>query len=220
MGHRPHLLLPPPWTTPSLPLQPDHEHHLLRVLRLADGSEVTYTDGAGVFGSGHLVAGLVKRGDETLCPPPSVELTMAVAPPRDRDRVRFLVEKLAELEVQKLLWLRTRFGQGAPPLAGKSRAWAVGALEQSRGTRTLQVGEGWVDLAELIGPAWPGPLLLADQGGEEIPHPVPSPVTIAVGPEGGFAADEIPPQVRRFTLGRTVLRVETAAIVAAGILTR
>jgi 16S rRNA U1498 N3-methylase RsmE len=39
--------------------------------------------------------------------------------------------------------------------------------------------------------------------------------TVAIGPEGGFADTEIPPSASLWRLGSTVLRVETAAIVAA-----
>jgi 16S rRNA U1498 N3-methylase RsmE len=44
---------------------------------------------------------------------------------------------------------------------------------------------------------------------------------VLVGPEGGFAADELAVAIPRVRLLPTVLRVETAAVVAAcGILTR
>jgi len=39
--------------------------------------------------------------------------------------------------------------------------------------------------------------------------------TVVIGPEGGWAPGEIPDTMRRWSLGSTVLRVETAAIVAA-----
>lgn len=39
--------------------------------------------------------------------------------------------------------------------------------------------------------------------------------TVAVGPEGGLAPEEIPASATKVDLGRTILRVETAAIVAA-----
>jgi RsmE family RNA methyltransferase len=38
---------------------------------------------------------------------------------------------------------------------------------------------------------------------------------VVIGPEGGWSADEIPEEAVRYDLGETVLRVETAALVAA-----
>jgi RsmE family RNA methyltransferase len=43
-------------------------------------------------------------------------------------------------------------------------------------------------------------------------------MVVAIGPEGGFADDEIPPGVLRVGLGERVLRVETAAIAVAAFL--
>jgi len=43
----------------------------------------------------------------------------------------------------------------------------------------------------------------------------PRATTVVVGPEGGLAPDEIPNEVVLWDLGPTILRVETAALVAA-----
>jgi RsmE family RNA methyltransferase len=44
--------------------------------------------------------------------------------------------------------------------------------------------------------------------------------TIVVGPEGGFTPDELGNSVSRVSLGESVLRAETAAIVAGALMTR
>ena len=209
MGHQPHLFLPPPWSSDSLSLRRDQEHHLLRVLRLSPGAPVTYTDGAGRFGRGVLAAGRVERGAEGPVDPPPLRLTVAVAPPGGRDRVRFLVEKLAELEVAEMAWLRSRFSQSAPPPAEKSRAWAIAALEQSRGSHLMSIGDRPLRLADLA-----PPLLVTDPTGGDWPSPLPPSLTIAIGPEGGWADDDMLAGIKTVALGRRVLRVETAALVA------
>ncbi len=43
--------------------------------------------------------------------------------------------------------------------------------------------------------------------------------TVLVGPEGGFAEEELALVARRVSLSRNVLRVETAALAAAIMLT-
>lgn len=209
MGHVPHLFLPGPWEGSRLPLGDDHVHHLSRVLRLGEGAEVTYTDGAGTVGEGCLSAAAIERGVEG--PGPSTPyVEVAVAPPASRQRSRFVVEKLAELGVRRLTWVRTRYTEGRPPAHDKSKAWAVSALEQSRGAWLMAVGRN--ELADL------------DSGRLVVVHPGPRPFTLSesapgspillVGPEGGLDVAEIPPEAARLTLGPTILRVETAAVAA------
>lgn len=208
MAHVPHLYLRPPWPEGAIPLGEGHRHHLRGVLRLSGGDPVTYTDGRGRLGEGRLIEEGVERGAERSLPPPAPRLTVAVAPPRVRDRRRFLVEKLAELGVERVLWLDTRYGEGKVPREERAEAWTIAALEQSRGAFLTEVG-GPVTLAEL-----PRPLWVAREGAEP-PPPAGEDLVVAVGPEGGWHPEETPSDARAVGLGPRVLRVETAALVAA-----
>ena len=58
---------------------------------------------------------------------------------------------------------------------------------------------------------------IAEPGGVEVAA---AHRTIVVGPEGGFAPDELDGSVSRVSLGESVLRAETAAIVAGALMTR
>jgi 16S rRNA (uracil1498-N3)-methyltransferase len=138
---------------------------------------------------------------------------MAVAAPRSTVRQRFVVEKLAELGARRLVWLEADFGSDHPRKPEKVRAWAIAGLEQSRGAYLLEVGEHepWEDLDRPLSVAVPGAGALADVS-------VPPSLTLAIGPEGGFAADEVPVDAHPVGLGNTVLRVETAAVAAAALL--
>ena len=214
MGHTPHLFLQQPWAASAVPIPANAAHHLTRVLRLDPGATVTYTDGVGNRGQGRLLDGTVIRGEEHSVSPPPVAITVAVAPPHDKDRLRFMIEKLAELEVRRVVFLKTRFGAGRLPDLFKSTAWVVGALEQSRGNWLMEIAPGWTEVEELEAPT----LLFAEHDGPEYHGQAPATVTVAIGPEGGWGPGEIPAGAARLGLGRTVLRVETAAIVAAGLL--
>jgi 16S rRNA (uracil1498-N3)-methyltransferase len=204
-------------------LPADAERHLRKVLRRADGATVSYTDGDGTLGVGVYVDGRLNRGEETVATHPSPEIVVAVAPPRSIDRTRFLIEKAAELGVDEVRWLETRHGEGRPPRHAKAHAWAVGALEQSRGAWLTAVSgpDDQISPAALVGGGAPG------HGAVLFAHPGAGPlrdtlaqlgsvprVVIAVGPEGGFARDELPADATLVGLGEGVLRVETAAIAA------
>lgn len=209
MGHQPHLLLDSPWEGDLIALTPGQHHHLTTVLRLGAGETVTYTDGQGNLGSGLLEdTGAVVRGQEHRETRP-VPLDVAVAPPGSKDRTRFIVEKLAELGVSRLLWLKTEYGANRPPSVEKTEAWAKGALEQSRGAWLMSVEEGLVGWSDVE-----APIAVCTHGGGQ---PGFRPRTVVVGPEGGFANGEVPRGAATWELVPGVLRVETAAIVAAAL---
>ncbi|MFP3914914.1 MAG: RsmE family RNA methyltransferase [Actinomycetota bacterium] len=209
MGHIPHLYIPGPWEEPSLHLSQGQRHHLHRVLRISDGAAVSYTDGRGRVGSGRIEGESVLRGGEREIPRPSL-LWVAVPPPGSRDRTRYLVEKLAEVGVSRLLWVDTRRSEGRKPPASKAEAWACSALEQSRGAWLMEMGEASLDELE------PSRLVVADPEGGDVEAGTDD--ILLVGPEGGWDHTELPEGVRRLRLGPTILRVETAAVAGAVLL--
>ena len=209
MAHLPHIFLQGPYREESVRLTDQQRSHLSKVLRRSAGSEVSYTDGAGLTGVGVLDGDVVLRGAEILVERPARALCMAVAPPRSKERARFVVEKLAELGVDELRWVRTRFGQSDPPAPEKALSWAIGALEQSRGAWLLGIsGPSTIDELEQ-------PVLVADLTGSGTVPPDVSRCTVLVGPEGGFEAGELTSEMIRFRLSDRVLRTETAVLVGA-----
>jgi RsmE family RNA methyltransferase len=121
-----------------------------------------------------------------------------------------IVEKLAELGVDRLLWVDTEHGQAGAPRPAKALRWAVGALEQSRGAWMMEIDDR-PNLSELPEPVW-----MVHPGGGAFPQPDAS-VTLAIGPEGGFTQEELAQSDATVGLGARVLRVETAAVVGAGL---
>ena len=206
MGHVPHLVVAAPWESDELELSLMQWRHLSKVLRMGRGDRVTYTDGLGRMGTGRLASQAVVRGEETDVPRPT-ELTVAVAPPASKDRQRFVVEKLAELGVARLRWLATKHGKERTASSSKVFSWALAATEQSRGAWLMETPKDVVELGELE-----EPVLICHPGGESDPAPV---KTVVVGPEGGFSPEELPENAPLWALGPTILRVETAAVVAA-----
>jgi RsmE family RNA methyltransferase len=123
------------------------------------------------------------------------------------------VEKLSELGVDRLIWLRTRHGEGRPPKPTKAEAWARSALQQSRGTWVLHI-EGPMTIGDL--PMSPT-LWVAERETDPPPSVVEGGILV-IGPEAGLAEGEAPQRANRMSLGPRVLRVETAALVGAAIL--
>jgi 16S rRNA (uracil1498-N3)-methyltransferase len=173
---------------------------------LREGDPVSYTDGLGTLGEGRYRPGLVVRGGESTLERPT-DLVVVVAPPSNRDRARFMIEKLSELGVAEVRFLETRHGQGRPPRADRLRAWSVAGLEQSTGVWLMRTSTELVTLSGLD-----GPVAVCEQGGSKEP---PHARTVVIGPEGGWAPGEVPEEAMLFDLGDTILRVETAAVVAA-----
>lgn len=206
MGHIPHLVVGTPWESEELELSMLQWRHLTKVLRMGRGDTVSYTDGLGRLGTGRLLSQTIRRGEEVEVPRPS-NLTVAVAPPSSKDRQRYVVEKLAELGVARLRWLATRHGEERTASSSKVSAWALAATEQSRGAWLMETPEDVLGFSEME-----PPMLVCHPGGEADPAPA---KTVVIGPEGGFASDEIPKDARLWDLGPTILRVETAAVVAA-----
>jgi 16S rRNA (uracil1498-N3)-methyltransferase len=210
MRHRPHLLVETDWDGDLVGLAEAAVVHLTKVLRYQEGGPVTYTDGAGMLGEGTWTGVGVQRGSERLMDRPST-LTMAVAPPKPRERQRFIVEKAQELGVSKLVWLKTDLSEGRAPAVEKAAAWRNSALEQSRGV--------W--LTGLEGPVLLGtlshPILCNAEGGSFRDVFESYPMTIAIGPEGGWSNAELEACESAVSIGSTVLRTETAVVVAATI---
>ena len=117
------------------------------------------------------------------------------------------MEKLAELGVARLRWLGTKHGKERTASSSKVFSWTLAATEQSRGAWLMETPKDVVALGELE-----EPVVICHPGGEADPSPV---KTVVIGPEGGFSEEELPENARLWDLGPTILRVETAAVVAA-----
>lgn len=193
-------------------------HHLGRVLRLRHGETVVAGDGRGhwVRCAYQGTRELAVDGEVVTEPMASPLLTVAFVPAK-AERPEWVVQKLTEVGVDRIVVLTAvrsvvRWdGARAEAAMTRLRRVVVEAAAQSRRVWLPEVAGVWP--LERLADAG---LALAEPGGGALG---PGVTGIAVGPEGGWAPEELAGAAGRPTvsLGRHVLRAETAAI-AAGVL--
>ncbi|MGH9133214.1 MAG: RsmE family RNA methyltransferase [Ilumatobacteraceae bacterium] len=187
------------------------EHHLRRVLRVGDDEPVTVTDGRGRWRPCRIDGDRLRAvSGVSLTRRDHVPTTIAVAVPK-QDRPEWLVQKATELGVGRIVFLhaersvvRWDADRAERHLARLQRV-AAEAMMQSRQV-WLPAVEGPHAAAEVLPEG-----VAAEPGGRPVGA---ADRLIAIGPEGGWAPDELALAGDRVGLGDAVLRVETAAIVA------
>lgn len=188
------------------------EHHVRRVLRLRDGATVTVTDGGGRWRTCRLVAaGLDPDGDVVAEPAVSLPVTVGVAMPKG-ERSEWLVQKCTEVGVDRIVVLTA--ARSVVRWDGERAGHHLERLRRIATESSLQARRVWFPRIEGPRPAaevLPG-VVLAEPGGRPLGR---CDDTVAVGPEGGWSPDELAVGGDRVGLGPYVLRVETAAVVAA-----
>lgn len=211
----------------------EHADHLVRVLRARVGQEFDIATGA-VVRCGRIVALRDGRVDFELgtevpaAAAAKVTLLLAVF---KFDRMEWAIEKCTELGVSRIVPVIARRTDAHLAAAGAKRVerWrriALEAAEQSRRTTLPEIAAP-VKLQDAAGAVEPWRIVLAESEQQTVlrdvldSHPRASEIVLAVGPEGGWAEEEL----RLFrqagwisaSLGFTILRAETAAIAATAI---
>ena len=203
-------------------------HHLVDVLRLRTDEVVVASDGAGSWMPCRLTAGagvarprrsptLEVTGPKQSQPRVAPDISVAFAPVKG-DRPEWLVQKLTELGVDRIVPLRTTRsvvrweGERGQRAVDRLRRVAHEAAAQSRRPWLPEVAEV-ATVVGLSGLTGHEPCLAHFGGGSpSLACPV-----VAIGPEGGWDDDELVGHAR-VGLGPTVLRAETAAVLAGALL--
>ncbi|MGQ0825394.1 MAG: RsmE family RNA methyltransferase [Actinomycetota bacterium] len=200
-------------------------HHLARVRRLRIGERVTAADGAGSWReydvarveSGRIV--LAARGEIEKEPQLEPPISLAVA--LVKGGLDDVVARCTELGVERIEPLQTartivRWDEVRAAHAwARLRSVAREAASQCRRARLPEIAP-LTTLADLIDR--PG-VLVAERRGRAAATLGPAPAigwTVVIGPEGGFAPDELAPlgPVPRLAVGPHVLRAATAPVAA------
>jgi 16S rRNA (uracil1498-N3)-methyltransferase len=219
-------------------------HHGLRVLRIRKGDEVTLLDGKGhiyfceVSDTGRDAIRLEMR-QKTFVEPSPYRITLVQAIPKGKifDSIVQKATELGVFRVIPLLSARVITQLEHPKSENRAEHWRAVAIEAIK-----QCGSAW--LPEIEAPVSPQGLLsrresfdlffIASLGGgarhprewfcefQKARNRKPGSICVWVGPEGDFSPDEIAAAKAAgavpITLGRLVLRSETAAMYCLSVL--
>jgi 16S rRNA (uracil1498-N3)-methyltransferase len=224
-------LLPGP-----MALDTEDSHYVLNVLRLKPGDAVALFDGTGTTAESVLtpVVG-TKRRQASLnvvalgeAPLPCRRLSVALPPPKG-ERTDWLVEKLTEVGVGAIHWLHTAYSEDQAArlrpqrldrlISAAARQAGIDRVPVLHAPETLQAFVAALPAADVRWVAHPrAPSLLTLAAAQ----PLAADITVVVGPEGGLSPAELTLlESHGFApagLSAHILRVETAALVAAAAL--
>ncbi len=234
----PRFYCPEPLVVGATITLPDAIAHHLHVLRMETGAQVTLFDGAGGEYAASLTS-LEKRratAEVKLFTPREAELphaiTLAQALP-EGSKMDWIIEKAVELgatAIQPLAAQRCVVRLSADRASKKAAHWQgiiVAAAEQSGRNRLPHLA----DIADFS--AWIGQhdlhkrILLTPRAEQPLSdwarHHPPQPVTLMIGPEGGFSDAEekaaLDHGALALSMGPRILRTETAGLAALSALT-
>lgn len=202
-------------------------HYLANVMRLAEGDIIRVFNGeAGEWRAAirkiSRKAAMLETVAQTRAPEPEPDAWLCFALLK-RQKTDLVVEKATELGVSVIQPIITARTNADHVNLDRLRAIAIEAAEQCERLHVPEIREP-KPVMKLMAD-WPArPLFVADERRTAaLPAPVPGPCALMIGPEGGFTDQELEaiartPLITRVSLGRRILRAETAAIAGLALL--
>ncbi|HEY3052793.1 MAG TPA: 16S rRNA (uracil(1498)-N(3))-methyltransferase [Thermoanaerobaculia bacterium] len=206
--------------------------HMREIHRAAAGDELIVGRAGGRIGSGRVLRITDEIEMEVVFdrdPPPALDMTVVMALPRPKVLNR-AVAAVTSLGIKRIFlinaWRVEKSYWRSPRLSEENlRAQAIIGLEQARDTilpriETRRLFRPFVE--EELPSVMADTIALAAHpyASEECPRNIGGPITLAIGPEGGFIDKEIDSLTRigfrPVTMGPRILRVETAIAALTG----
>ena len=226
-------LAPEAWQGPYA-LDPDESHHLARVLRIKAGAQVRLFDGQGRSGLFRVESAaksgvILHKESEELTPRPPVLCTLAAGFSKALRRGWFM-EKAVELEASALWFWQGEHSHASLPEKEKE-SWRGALIAGAKQCESVWLPEfslikkGVQGLIDRLGEFDRAFLLYeGDTGGRLVRREdlcEPGRLLLVVGPEGGFSEREAAALqeagLRALSLGKRILRWETAAVLTLGM---
>ncbi|MDE5874602.1 MAG: 16S rRNA (uracil(1498)-N(3))-methyltransferase [Muribaculaceae bacterium] len=203
--------------------------HCCRVLRMKEGDEVFVVDGKGkryrcVIVSAHPKHTAVEIKDEESLPSHwGFHLTLAVAPTKNSDRMEWLMEKIVEIGVDRVVLLKCERSERKVMKTERLERVMVSAMKQSLKGVLPELTEVTTFKAFVESEGCSEAFKCFGYCSESYPKrgfasncPPSGDVVIMIGPEGDFSPAEVEQAVKAgfmpVTFGESRLRTETAAL--------
>ncbi|MDH6252665.1 16S rRNA (uracil1498-N3)-methyltransferase [Chryseobacterium sp. H1D6B] len=206
----------------------EEQQHIVKVLRMKEGEEISVTDGKGNLASGKLVlegkkAGIDVSEIKNNTPDFNPNLHIAIAPTKNIDRIEFFVEKAVEMGISEITILQTEKTERKNINIDKIRKQAAAASKQSLRFHFPIINDA-VKLADFLKDIHSENTFVAhcNENLERIELnslPALTHYTFLIGPEGDFSDKEIlhlsEKGIKAVSLGSQRLRTETAGVFVA-----
>ncbi|MCE7029042.1 16S rRNA (uracil(1498)-N(3))-methyltransferase [Jiella avicenniae] len=216
----------------TVPLDPSQANYLLSVMRLADGETVLAFNGRDGEWRCRIARTAKKKADlvaeeRVRAPTPAPTLAYLFAPLKHA-RLDYMVQKAVEMGAGILQPVMTQHVQASRVNVERMRANAVEAAEQCGILSIPECLEPLKFDAALQAYLPRGPLIFCDER-EDAESPVETlgklpkgPLSLLIGPEGGFSTEErarlmAEAGVTAISLGPRILRADTAAVAALAV---
>lgn len=212
-------------------LDADEMHHCIHVLRHKAGDTIHVTDGKGVLYQGKL-ENISKSGasftvtSKSQLPGLGVNTGIAFSLTKSMDRMEWFVEKAVELGISHIYFYQSHRSERNKLNLDKIYKTAISAMKQARHGHLPEI-HLYTSLKQLIVEVAhfehqfiaichkPAPSLNSHL-------PLPGSKIVIIGPEGDFTSEEIELAVssgyKEVSMGNTILRAETAGIVASTLI--
>lgn len=205
-------------------LSQDESRHL-KALRLRSGDFLELFNGKGRVSDGELMS-LGKNAKIRIIKTHFVdeispEIILWTAIPKG-DRADWLIEKAAELGVTKIVPIIFRYSV-TKPKKNKLERWkrlSIAACAQSKRAYLPEITNP-IKYNDILKKIKDEQLIVCHQDGKSIKDlKLKNKIILIVGPEGGFDLSELKAlnKAKKINLGKNILRTETAAVIAVGLL--
>ena len=148
-------------------LLPEEEgQHCVRVLRLAEGDEIEVVDGKGQLFTCRITLATNKRCEveivdtKSIAPHWGCNITIAIAPTKNMDRLEWMTEKVTEMGVDSIIPILCRFSERKVLKTERLKKIAVSAMKQSLKATLPKVSE-LTPIKDIINSNFPGQKFIA-----------------------------------------------------------
>jgi 16S rRNA (uracil1498-N3)-methyltransferase len=203
-----------------LSLKDEQAHYILHVLRLNIGDQIRFFDGL----SGEFLAQIVSNTKKEVCFQILLKLRdykvlkklKLVFAPLKQDRLNVMIEKATELGATCFQPISTEYTQVRKVNKERLQKIAIEACEQSE-RQDVPIFYDLINLDQYLYHTDDHVIFCCERLTQNHEINLMKYDTVIIGPEGGFSSREkglLGGKIPVMTLGETILRAETAAIVA------